>query len=177
MTANLKKNDGFFANLLEAYKQAIVLLVMLIVYNIIPAGIAFLGFYLAHGFDYTAFIAQVMVLVANPLAITTFHWGYFLILGGLVLAIVNFGAAFLFTASRNDRIAKLLSIIKALIAAWGILLQFAIIIAFFVGIYFALVYAGVPILNVILLAGAGAVAGISILGMIFRVIDYSLGLE
>ncbi|MCE7748550.1 MAG: hypothetical protein GPJ51_09125 [Candidatus Heimdallarchaeota archaeon] len=118
-----------------------------------------------------------MVLVANPAAIISLQWGYFLILGAAVLAIVNFGAAFPFTASKNDRIAKPLSIIKALITAWAILFQFAIIIAVFVGLYFGLTYLGVAIVNTILLAVAGAIAGISILGMIFRIVDYLLELE
>ena len=173
-----KKDDGFFADLFDGYKQAIILLLMIIAYNIIPAGLAFLGFWLAHGLDYNAFIAQVMAIVANPgTLIGGVHWGYFIILGAAVIALVNFGAAFLFTASRNDKIAKPLGFIKAIIAAWGILFQYAIIILIFVGIYFGLTYLGVAIVNLILIIVAAVVGGISLLGMIFRVIGYLLELE
>jgi hypothetical protein len=177
-----EKKDGFIANLFDAYKQAFVLLIMIIVYNIIPAGIAFLGFYLAYPtLDYMAFLGDVMVIAANPMLIVsgTLHYGYYFILVGLVLALVNFGAAFLFTASRNDRINKPLKIFQALIATWKILFTFAIIIAIFVGLYFGLAFlpTPIPLLNTILYWVALAISALSLLAMIFRVIDYLLELE
>ncbi len=173
------KKDGFFANLFDAYKQAFVLLIMIIAYTIIPLGIAFLGFWLAYGFDYTTFLADLMVIIADPASIITgtLHWGWFLVLGGVVVAIVDFGAAFLFTASRNDRINKPINFFKAFIAAWAILFQFAIIIAVFVGLYFGLAFLAIPILSTILYWVALVVAGLSLLAMIFRIVDYLLELE
>ncbi len=174
-----ENKDGFFTNLFDAYKQAFMLLIMIIVYLIIPAGIAFLGFYLAYGLDYTTFLADVMVIIADPMSIIsgTLHYGYYFILVGLVLAMVNFGAAFLFSASRNDRINKPLKLFQSLIATWKILFTFAIIIAVFVGLYFGLAFLAIPILSTILYWVALVVAGLSVLAMIFRVIDYLLELE
>ncbi|MCK5409469.1 MAG: hypothetical protein KAJ30_04330 [Candidatus Heimdallarchaeota archaeon] len=39
-----KGEDNFFEDIFDSFKQAIILLVMLIVYNLIPLGIAFGGY-------------------------------------------------------------------------------------------------------------------------------------
>ncbi|MHA1668142.1 MAG: hypothetical protein ACTSUR_05745 [Candidatus Heimdallarchaeaceae archaeon] len=179
MTSTEKKKDGFFGNLFDAYKQAVILLLMAIVYNIIPAGIAFLGFWLAYpDLDYTPFITDIQSIIADPLAsLSMIHYGYYIMGVAVILAIISFAAAFLFTASRNDRIAKPLNFIKAFFGAWGILFQFALLIIIVAGAYYGLTYVGVHLLDLIMIIVTAVVAGISFLAMIFRVIDYLLELE
>ena len=77
----------------------------------------------------------------------------------------------------TTRFDKPLKIFKALLAAWGILFQFVIIIGIFVGAYFGLTYLNIPILNTIMYIVTLVVAGLSVLAMIFRVVDYLLEME
>ncbi len=170
--------DGFIANIFDAYKQTIIMIVILIAYLIIPAGVAFLGFWLAHGFDVTAFNLQLQAILADPInAISTLHWGYYIIAVAVLMALVSFAAAFLFTASRNDRIGKPVGFIKAFIGAWGILFSFVIVTAIFAGAYYGFTYLNIPLLDTILFWVAVGIGGLSIFAMVFRVIDYLLELE
>ena len=151
---------------------------MSIVYNIIPGGIAFLGYFLANkdGFDFPAFVSDI---VADPLSITeaTIHYGLFIIAVAAVLAIIALAAAFLFTASRNDRIAKPLSFVKAYTGTWTILFQFAIIVVVFGGIFYGVTFAQIPTLTLVVGIICGVVAAITPLAMILRVNDFLLELE
>ncbi|MCE7743032.1 MAG: hypothetical protein GOP50_11340 [Candidatus Heimdallarchaeota archaeon] len=170
--------DGFFANIFDAYKQTFIMIVMLIAYLIIPAGVAFLGFWLAHGFDVTAFNLQLQAILADPItAIATLHWGYYIMAVAVLMALVSFAAAFIFTASRNDRIGKPVGFFKAFLVAWGILFTFVIVAAVFFGAYYGFTYLGVPLLDTILFWVAVAFGGLSIFAMIFRSVDYLLELE
>ncbi|MHA1199400.1 MAG: hypothetical protein ACTSQF_08750 [Candidatus Heimdallarchaeaceae archaeon] len=172
------KRDGFFANIFDAYKQTIIMIGMLIAYLIIPAGVIFLGFWLAHGLDFTAFNLQLQAILANPItAISTLHWGYYIIAVGLLMALVSFAAAFLFTASRNDRIGKPVGFFKAFLAAWAILFTFVVVTAIFGGAYYGFTFLGVPLLDTILFWVTVAVGGLSVFAMIFRSVDYLLELE
>ena len=93
------------------------------------------------------------------------------------MAIISFAAAFLFTASRNDRIAKPLGFVKAFLGAWGILFTYVIIAGIFFGAWFGLSYLGIDLLSTILWWVAIGIGALSIVAMIFRVIDYLLELE
>ncbi|MBA7519757.1 hypothetical protein ES705_11844 [subsurface metagenome] len=171
-------DDSFIEDVLDAYKQSVILLVMSIVYNIIAGGLGYLGYYLAQkdGFDFTAFVTDIM---DDPMSIleVEFHYGLYIIGVAAVLVIMGFAAAFLFTGSRNDRIAKPLGFFKAYTATWKILFQFAIVIVIFGGIYFGITYVNNP--TVVLVVGiiCGIVAVITPLAMIFRVVDFLLELE
>lgn len=179
------KKDGFFANLFDSYKQTIIMIVMLIVYLIIPAGIAVLGYWLGIVNQGSTWLGGFSVLnlalqgiISDPIGyIPTLHWGYYIIMVAVLMAVVSFAAAFLFTASRNDKIAKPLGFFKAFISAWGILFTYVILTALFFGAYYGFTYLNVPLLDTILFWVAVAIGGLSIIAMIFRVIDYLLELE
>ena len=94
-----------------------------------------------------------------------------------VLFMIGFFAAFLFTASRNDRIAKPLSIAKAYLSTWGILLQFAIIIVIFGGLYFGISYVNNTTVTLVVGIVCAVICGLTPLAMIFRTVDFLLELE
>lgn len=173
------KSDSFFANLFDAFKQAIVMFVMTIIYSIIPGGLGYLGFYLADKKGNVDFTQLLSDLLNDPMALasTTLHYGLYIMGIAGVLALLGFAAAFLYIGSRNDRIAQPLKIFKAYIATWKILLQFAIVIAIFGGIYFGITYAGIAMLTLIVGIICAIGVGITPLAMIFRVVDYLLELE
>ena len=173
------KKDSFFANLFDAFKQAIIMLVMTIIYSIIPGGLGYLGFYMADNRGNVDFTQLLSDLLNDPLALagTTIHYGLYIMGIAGVLALIGFAAAFLYTGSRNDRIAQPLKIFKAYIATWKILFQFAIVIAIFGGIYFGITYAGIAVLTLVVGIICAIGAGITPLAMIFRVVDYLLELE
>lgn len=180
-----KGEDNFFEDIFDSFKQAIILLVMLIVYNLIPLGIAFGGYYWAYmstafTTGYTDLLNLITGMFSDPASIlsTTLEWGHYIIAVAAILAIVSSAAAFLFTASRNDKIAKPVSFFKGFIGAWGILFTYVILLAilgtiyFLIGMYVTNVLA-VTIVSIIIYVLAVFVP----LAMIFRVIDYLLELE
>ena len=178
-----EKKDSFIANIFDSYKQTIIMIVMLIVYLIIPAGIAVLGFWLAVpyqglGWDFGQLNLAITGIINDPIGfIPTLHWGYYIIMVAAIMALVSFAAAFLFTASRNDRIAKPVGFFKAFISSWGILFTYVILTAVFFGAYYGFTYLSVPLLDTILFWVAVVIGALSIVAMIFRVIDYLLELE
>jgi len=173
-SAKRKRDDSAFEDLFDSFKQSVVLLVMIIVYNAIPTGIGYLGYYLATkgGVDFSELISNPSSLLHQQI-----HYGLYIIGVAAILFIVGFAAAFIFTASRNDRIAKPLSFMKAYIDTWGILLQFAIILAIFGGLYFGISYLNNDIATLIVGIISAIVAALSPLAMIFKTIDFLLELE
>jgi len=181
-----EKRDGFFANIFDSYKQTIILVVMLIAYLIIPAGIAVLGYWLGvvnppPGQTWmgglTVFLDTIRDIMINPGNIATLHWGYYIIVVAALMAVVSFAAAFLFTASRNDRIAKPLGFFKSFLSAWGILFTYVILSAIFFGAWYGFTYLNIDLLDTILFWVAVGIAGLSLIAMIFRTVDYLLELE
>jgi hypothetical protein len=178
-----EKRDGFFANLFDSYKQTIILILMLIAYLIIPAGIAVLGYwlqivYLGGGgwLDYGTMITEIGNILITPQLIVQ-DWPYFIILAAALMAVVSFAAAFLFTASRNDRINKPLGFFKAYLGSWGILFTYVIIAGIFFGAWFGLAFLEIDLLTEILWWVAIGFSGLSLVAMIFRTVDYLLELE
>lgn len=180
-----KGEDGFFEDIFDSFKQAIILLVMLIVYNIIPLGIAFGGYYWAYTSTafttgYTDLLNLVTGMLSDPASVlsTTLEWEHYIIAVAAVLAIISTAAAFLFTASRNDRIAKPVSFFKAFLGAWGILFTYAILLAVLAAIYVVIgMYVNVELVVTIVSIVIYVLAGFIPLAMVFRVIDYLLELE
>jgi len=180
-----KGEDNFFEDIFDSFKQAIILLVMLIVYNLIPLGIAFGGYYWAYTSTafttgYTDLLNLVTGMLSDPASIlsTTLEWGHYIIAVAAILAIVSTAAAFLFVASRNDRIAKPINFFKGFLGAWGILFTYAILLVILGAIYFVI---GMYVTNVLVVNIVSIViyvlAVIVPLAMVFRVIDYLLELE
>ena len=179
-----EKKDGFFANIFDAYKQTFILIGMLIAYLIIPAGIAVLGYWLAIVNTGTGWIDGLSILVntvyntiLNPEYILGVHWGYYIILVAALMAIISFAAAFLFTASRNDRIGKPLGFFKAYLSSWGILFTYVLISAIFFGAWYGFTYLNIELLSTILFWVAVGFSGLSFVALIFRTVDYLLELE
>ncbi|MCK4971879.1 MAG: hypothetical protein KAS52_01050 [Candidatus Heimdallarchaeota archaeon] len=180
-----KGEDNFFEDIFDSFKQAVILLVMLIVYNLIPLGIAFGGYYWAYmstafTTGYTDLLNLITGMLSDPASIlsTTLEWGHYIIAVGAILAIVSTAAAFLFTASRNDKIAKPVSFFKGFLGAWGILFTYVILLAILGAIYFVI---GMYVTNVLVVNIVSIViyvlAAFVPLAMVFRVIDYLLELE
>ena len=179
-----EERDGFFANIFDAYKQTIILVVMLIAYLIVPAGIAVLGYWLGvvnQGHAWMAGFAELVntwsLIIGNPSAIATIHWGYYIMILAALMAIISFAAAFLFTASRNDRIGKPLGFFKAFLSSWGILFTYVLIAAIFFGAWFGLTYLNIDLLDTIMFWVAVGFSALSIIALIFRTVDYLLELE
>lgn len=181
----MSEKDGFFANIFDAYKQTIILIGMLIAYLIIPAGIAVLGYWLAivnfGGYGWVAGIYELTgtigAVIVTPGSITGLHWGYYIIMAAALMAVISFAAAFLFTASRNDKIGKPLGFFKAFLSSWGILFTYVLIAAIFFGAWFGFTYLGIPLLNTILFWVAVGFSALSFVALIFRTVDYLLELE
>ena len=181
-----KGEDNFFEDVFDSFKQAIILFVMLIVYNLIPLGIAFGGYYWAYmstafTTGYTELLNLVTGMLSDPASIlsTTLEWGHYIIALAAILAIVSTAAAFLFTASRNDRIAKPVSFFKGFLGSWGILFTYAIVLAILGVIYFLIgkfVTSNDLLVNIVSIV-IYVLAAVVPLAMIFRVIDYLLELE
>ena len=173
------KRDSFFANMFDSFKQAIMMLIMTIIYCIIPGGLGYLGFYLADKRGNVDFTQLVTDFLNDPMAFagTSIHFGIYIMGIAAILALIGFAAAFLYTGSRNDRIAQPLKFFKAYIATWKILFQFAIVIAIFGGIYIGVTYAGIATLSLVVGIICAIGAGITPIAMIFRVVDYLLELE
>lgn len=180
-----KGEDNFFEDIFDSFKQAIILLVMLVVYNLIPLGIAFGGYYWAYmttafTTGYTDLLNLITGMLSDPASVlsTTLEWGHYIIAVAAILAIVSTAAAFLFTASRNDKIAKPVSFFKGFLGAWGILFTYVILLAILGAIYFLIgMYVtnalAVNIVSIVIYVLTGFVP----LAMVFRVIDYLLELE
>jgi hypothetical protein len=180
-----KGEDNFFEDIFDSFKQAIILVVMLIIYNLIPLGIAFGGYYWAYTSTafttgYTDLLNLITGMLSNPASIlsTTLEWGHYIIAVAAILAIVSTAAAFLFVASRNDRIAKPVSFFKGFLGAWAILFTYAILLVILGAIYFVI---GMYVTNVLVVNIVSIViyvlAAFVPLAMVFRVIDYLLELE
>ena len=158
---------------------------MLIVYNLIPLGIAFGGYYWAYmstafTTGYTELLDLITGMLSDPASVlsTTLHWGHYIIAVAAILAVISTAAAFLFTASRNDKIAKPVSFFKAFLGSWTILFTYAILLVILGAIYFLI---GMYVENVIVVNIVSIViyvlAAFIPLAMVFRVIDYLLELE
>jgi hypothetical protein len=180
-----KGEDNFFEDIFDSFKQAIILLVMLIVYNLIPLGIAFGGYYWAYTSTafttgYTDLLNLITGMLSDPASIlsTTLEWGHYIIAVAAILAIVSTAAAFLFVASRNDKIAKPVSFFKGFLGSWAILFTYAILLVILGAIYFVI---GMYVTNVLVVNIVSIViyvlAAFVPLAMVFRVIDYLLELE
>lgn len=180
-----KGEDNFFADIFDSFKQAVILLVMIIVYNIIPAGIAFGGYYWAYTTTaFTTGLQELLVrigeIVGDPTIVITnvLLWGEYIIALAAVLALVSTAAAFLFVASRNDRIAKPVSFFKGFLGAWGILFTYVILLAILGAIYFLI---GMYVTNALAVTIVSYILYVLMafvpLAMVFRVIDYLLELE
>lgn len=168
------KNDSWIEDLFDAYKQSIMLIVVFIIYSIIPGAIGYLGYYLAQkgGVDFTGIISDPSTLLEGQI-----HYGLYIMAVSAVLIVVSFFASFIFTASRNDRIAKPLKMGKAYLDTWGILLSFALIAVIFGGLYFGLSYLENTTINYVFGIIAAVIAVFTPVAMVFRAVDFLLELE
>jgi len=89
---------------------------------------------------YTDLLGLITGMLSDPASIllTTLEWGHYIMAIAAIFAIVSTAATFLFTASRNDKIAKPVSFFKGFLGAWGILFTYVIVLAILGTIYFVI---------------------------------------
>lgn len=173
----MTQKEGWLHNLVESYGHAIMYVIMSIIYGII-AGIVFaVGYFLnlATDKDLMDIINSLPEIDFGDSILTLI--AIIIMLLGVVLFLLGGLSAFLFTATRNDRIAISVSFFGAYGASIKKLLSFLLILFIFGGTYFAVDYFvdGLPVTIVMYIVGV--IYALTPVAMIFRIVDYILEMD
>ncbi len=170
----MTQKEGWLHNLIESYGHAIMYIIMSIIYGII-AGIVFVA-----GYFLSLTTETTLMNIVNSLPEIDFGdsvitlIAVIIMLLGVLLFLLGGLSAFLFTATRNDRIAVSISFFKGYGVSIKNLLSFLLILFLFGGAYFAVDYfvSGLPV--TIVMYVVAVIYVLTPVAMIFRIIDYIL---